>query len=189
LQTKKTMKRLKFNIDKPLILIIASFVIFYVVISIVPHYTFNTNAFDLGIFNQALNSYSNFEIGPNTLRNVPTLFADHFEPIMLLFVPLYWVFGTYTLLLIQIPFIILGGIGVYYYIRKISKGGRVLGILAMLIFFLHYGVIQALAFDYHNNVVATSLIPWLFFFISEKKSNFITYFLLYSYFLKKTWLL
>jgi len=156
------------------------FLVVYCLLSIVPHYNFHSNAFDLGIFNQTLYDYAHFNLGPNTIRGVPTLLADHFEPILFLFAPFYWIFGSYTLLIIQILSIILGGLGVYLLLKRETKNFfLILG--GVSLFYLSFGIFQALAFDYHNNVVATMLVPWLLYFISNR--NFRAYYIVLILFL------
>lgn len=159
---------------KNFILISFFFFCIYALISIVRHYTFTSNAFDLGIFNQALYDYAHFELGPNTIRGSATLLADHFEPIMFLFVPFYWIFGTYTLLLIQIFFVLFGGLGIYLLVQKETENKNY-PLVASLLFYLSFGIFEALAFDYHNNVVGIMFIPWLFYWIKIK--NFKLYYL------------
>jgi uncharacterized membrane protein len=60
----------------------------YVSLSIVAHYFFRSNAFDLGIFNQAMYLYAHGEVGPNTVRGVTTLLQDHAEILLPLLSPL-----------------------------------------------------------------------------------------------------
>jgi uncharacterized membrane protein len=156
------------------------FLIIYCLLSIVPHYNFKTNAFDLGIFNQTLYQYSHLKLGPNTIREVPTLLADHFEPILFFFAPLYWIFGSYTLLIIQILSIIMGGLGIYLLLKK-NSNNKFLALGGVTIFYLFFGIFQALSFDYHNNVVATMMIPWLLYFIAVR--NFKGYYIVLILFL------
>lgn len=152
-----------------LISVIAFFSVAYFLVSIVPHINFQTNAFDLGIFNQAIRQYSHLQIGPNTVRGVSNLLADHLEGILFLFAPFYWLFGTYALLLIQIASVILGALGVYLLVKRESKNNQWIALTALVVFLLFFGVFTALAFDYHNNVIGAMLIPWLLYFISSRK--------------------
>lgn len=164
-----------------LIAILAFFGIIYFLVSVVPHINFQTNAFDLGIFNQAIKQYANFQIGPNTVRSVPSLFADHFEGTMFLFAPLYWIFGSYTLLLVQIGSILLGSFGVYLLVKKESKNNQSIALVGTVVFLLFFGIFTALAFDYHNNVIGTMLIPWLLYFMASRKIK--AYYLILALFL------
>lgn len=152
----------------------------YTAISIIRHYTFHSNAFDLGIFNQTLYSYAHLKLGPNTLRGISILLGDHFEPILFLFAPLYWVFGSYTLLIVQIGFVMLGGLGTYLLLMRETKNEK-LSITGSILLFLSFGLLQAMAYDYHNNVIGAMLIPWLFYFIKTK--NFRWYYIILVLFL------
>ncbi|MBD3299891.1 MAG: DUF2079 domain-containing protein [Candidatus Moranbacteria bacterium] len=159
------MMRIK---NKGLWLIVLFFLIIYSAFSLVNHYNFRTNAYDLGIFNQALYQYSHFESGPNTVRGVSNLLGDHFEPILILFSPFYYFFGSYTLLIVQVFLIILGGIGVFY-LLELKDCGKFLAYGGVLIFFLFFGIYDALSFDYHNNVSGIMLLPWLLYFFYKRQ--------------------
>ena len=64
----------------------------YAAASIERHRRFGSNAFDLGLFDQAVLGFSRFEPrADNTILGTPNLFGNHFEPIMVLFAPLYWI--------------------------------------------------------------------------------------------------
>lgn len=147
----------------------------YCLISVVPHFNYQTNAWDLGIFNQTLWQYSHLKLAPNTLRDVPTLLADHFELTLVLLAPFYWVFGSYTLLIAQITAVIFGGIGIYKYAYLLSNTKR-FSKVALITFYSFYGIFTALAFDYHHSVVGIMTLPWILYFL--KKRRFKLYYLL-----------
>lgn len=144
----------------------------YCSISIYNHYNFRTFAFDLGIKNQVLWDYAHGRMNYNTimpeLNGKVNVLANHFEPILFLFAPLYYLFGSYTLLLVQIAFILIGGYGAYKYIAEIS-GDRIFAALGMSMFYATWGIFGALSFDFHTNVLAAVMVPWLFFAIQRKK--------------------
>ena len=91
--------------------------------------------------------------------------ADHFDLYLIIYSPLVWIFGSYTLLIIQIVSVLFGGLGVYRYFRE----DRFLAAFAMLFFFSFFGVHIALAYDFHDSVVIAMLVPWLFVFSKERK--------------------
>lgn len=144
------------------------FAIIYSLISIVPHFNYQTNAWDLGIFNQTLWQYSRLQIAPNTIRHVPTLFADHFELTLFLLSPFYWIFGSYTLLIAQIGAVIVGGIGIYKYAYLVSDNIK-FSKLALVTFYSFYGIFTALAFDYHHSVVGIMSLAWILYFFKKKQ--------------------
>lgn len=141
---------------------------FYFVTSFFPHYFFNSNAWDLWIFNQSLWLYSHGHLWPNTLRHVDTLFADHFEILLFPLALFRYLLGSYTLLFFQGIFLLMGGWGIYL-LWKEKWVDRTNVILAVTLYFSFFGIFQALIFDYHNNVTATWLIPWIYYFFHKKK--------------------
>ncbi|MCC7534265.1 MAG: DUF2079 domain-containing protein [Bacteroidia bacterium] len=145
------------------------FTLVFCSISLVNHYLFRTYAYDLGIYNNMLYSYSHFSWNYTPIQQpaIANAFADHLEPVFILFAPLYWIFGSYTLLLIQIALLVFGGVGILHFSRLYSKNNTI-SIFALVQFFGMWGVYSALAFDFHNNVTAAMLVPWILLFALQK---------------------
>jgi len=159
-----------FRKNKYLFLIALVFGVIYSLVSIVNHYFFRTYALDLGAYTNALYDYIHFHWNDSSVfKEVnENLLSDHFDLYLILFSPLSLVFKTYTLLLVQIFFILLGGAGVYRYFSLKGKPGG-FALCAALYFYLFFGVFSAVSFDYHSNVIAACLIPWFFCFIRQKR--------------------
>jgi len=87
---------------------------------------------------------------------------------LIIFSPLVYIFGTYTLLVVQIASILVGGFGVFRYFKLTDTKHQHIPYFATLFFFLFYGIYSALAFDYHSNVVAAMIIPWFFYFFKRR---------------------
>jgi len=158
------MKILKANII-PLLIIIFFFTVFSL-ISLVNHCLFRTSALDLGMFNHALYQCANFRKIVFTLDISGTpanYFASHFSPVIYLYIPLYYLFGSYTLLIVQILAVICGGVAVLKISRERCQGNFI-PLMVMIHFFSIWAVYSALAFDYHDNVVASMLVPWFVYF-------------------------
>lgn len=153
-----------------LIVICSVFFLIYSSISFVNHYNFRTYALDLGAYTNALYDYTNFNLNDSTvfLKKSENLLADHFDLYLIIFSPFIFIFGTYTLLVIQIFAILFGGIGIYK-IFFVNPQKIKISIFATIYFFLFYGIFNSLAFDYHSNVIASCIVPWLFY--SFKKNN------------------
>lgn len=155
------------------VFIIVFFGLIYISISLVNHYNFYTSGFDLGIYNHALNDYANFSWNNPTLltlanRNIENILGDHFSLYVLLISPLRWIFGTYTLLIFQISAVLFGGYGIYKLIHHFNKSHKI-AMMAMIHFFLIWGIYSALSFDYHNNVVAAMFVPWFIMAIFKEQ--------------------
>jgi len=173
------------NSNKIIIGIIVGFSILYSLISLLSHYNLHTNAWDLGIFNKSLYQYAHLELGPNNIRELPNLLGDHFEFLMVLLAPLYYIFGSYTLLIVQIAAIIIGALGIYRLIQYKTKS-NVLSILALIFILSFFGTIQAIAFDYHNDALGFAVLSWMLLSIERKKINKYYLFLLLFLLTKET---
>ena len=156
--------------NKILILINGVFLLIYSLIGFVNHYNFRTYSLDLGIYTRAVYDYAHFHFNYADVFKVQheNILADHFDPILILISPLYYLFGTYVLLVAQIAFVHLGAIGIYKIaIQQLQN--KTLALLAMTSFLAFYGIFSALSFDVHTNVFAAMLIPWLFYFFINAK--------------------
>ncbi len=166
------MDRLLKLIKDQRVLIISLFLFgtLYSILSLINHYNFRTFAMDLGIYTNALYDYINFQWNDSTVfKEIPqNLLADHFDLYLIIFSPFSLIFGTYTLLIIQIFFLLFGSIGVYMFFNA-KKYANNIANYAVLYYLLFYGIYSALSFDYHSNVVAASIIPWFFYFVDRRK--------------------
>ncbi|MGB1004085.1 MAG: DUF2079 domain-containing protein [Salibacteraceae bacterium] len=166
--TSKVFTFLKAN--KYPFLISLLFGIIYSLISFVNHYQFRTYGADLGIYTNALYDYIHFQWNDSTsfLLEERNLLADHFDLYLILFSPLSLLFGAYTLLIVQIIALILGGFGVYSFL-KVNRKPILLPVLGMIYFYSFFGVFGAVSYDYHSNVVAAAMVPWFFCFVKKRK--------------------
>lgn len=141
--------------------------------SLVPHYQFYTNNWDLGFHNQLMYKWAHFKRPGGTLWNpqyyLTNCLGDHFTLLMPLNSQLYWIFGSYSMLIVQIIYCLLGATGLYKLIQfKCASNG--LALLGVLIFFTHYSLYAALAFDTHDNVYGMMFLPWIL--LNYYKGNF-----------------
>lgn len=152
------------------LLMCGAFSIIFASISLINHYNFRTYALDLGIYNNAIYDYSNLNWNDSTVfKEVPeNLLADHFDAYLMIFSPLRYVFGAYTLLIVQIVSIIFGAFGVFK-VMLLQPKTKALANLAAVHFMLFFGIYNALAFDYHSSTVAAALIPWAFYYHQKSK--------------------
>lgn len=153
-------------------IILSIFCLIYCLISFGNHYNFRTYSLDLGVYTNALYDYAHFQWNDGSVFKTQkeNLLSDHFDLYLILFSPLVHVFKTYTLLILQIFFIIFGAIGIEKYFRDKSKKSFT-PLLATTFFLGFYGIFSAVSYDYHSNVVAACLVPWLLYYV--KKENFV----------------
>jgi len=151
-------------------LILVLFFCVYGLISFVNHYFFRTACLDLGLYTNALFDYSHFQFNDSlAFKSIPeNLLSDHFDLYLMMFSPFSLLFGSYTLLIVQIVAVLIGAKGIYSYFN-IDDYQKKWALSAMLFFLTFFGIYSALSFDYHSNVVAACLLPWFFVFVKKKK--------------------
>ncbi|MCX6272894.1 MAG: DUF2079 domain-containing protein [Bacteroidetes bacterium] len=160
----------------PAIITILVFLVFatvFCLVSLVNHYQLRTYGADLGLFNHALWSYSHFKADYITLHfrgDDPAFLGDHFSPLVMLFVPFYWLFGSYALLIVQILSILAGGLGIFLFVRDNTRLSW-MPLLILLHFFCLWALYSALSFDFHTNVVGAMMIPWFILFYSREQKK------------------
>ena len=144
--------------------------VLYCLISLVNHYLFKTYSLDLGFYTHIMYDYAHFCIDDYFIysRAPRSVLSDHFDLYLMLLSPLIYVFGSYTLLIVQIAGVLLGGWGVYKLI-KLYTDDDLLPIFAMAAFFFSFGIIHALAFDYHSNVLTAMMLPWLLYYLKQRR--------------------
>ena len=144
--------------------------VMYALISLVNHYLFKTYALDLGLYTHAMYDYTHFRVDDCILfKAVPqSILSDHFDLYLVIFSPLIYVFGSYTLLIVQIAAVLLGGWGIFKLI-DLYTDDRWMPVLATAVFFFSFGIIQALAYDYHSNVLTSMMLPWLLYFLKKRQ--------------------
>ncbi len=154
-----------------IILVLVVFGIIFSSISLINHYNFRTYAHDLGLTNNAIYDYAHFRWNDCMLMQpqFTNILSDHFSLYPIIVSPLSWILGSYTILIFQIIAVLLGGIGVFKYFKFKLPDNEWLPLLAMIHFFSIWGIYSALAFDYHDNVVAAMIVPWLF--LAFEKGN------------------
>src|SRR6266566_6163312 len=69
-------------------------------ISLFRYVHFGANGFDLGIQDQTVWGYSRLEVIANTVLGVPNLLGDHFNPILMVLAPFYWLWPSAATLLV-----------------------------------------------------------------------------------------
>lgn len=150
----------------------------YAGLAIYKQNSFQTPAWDTGIFDQAIWNLSRFHAPASTIRGYSNLWADHFHPIMLLFVPLVWIYNSQLAISVGEIFFICLAIFPAYSLAKGVLGSRkiALGLSASYVFYggLQYG----LNFGYHPEIMVAPLIIFMVYFLSKSKHLWMYLFLI-----------
>lgn len=156
-----TMQMAWYSKKRTALAMLALFAMLYALISFPNHALLRTYALDLGLYTHALWHYAHLHVHDSSLfmEQAQPILADHFDLYLPLISPLVYLFGNWTLLLVQWVALMVGAWGVrrLLLVQELSAGMALLG---MTLFLLFFGVFASVAFDYHSNVVATMLLPW-----------------------------
>src|SRR5262245_31429746 len=96
----------------------------YALYGLFRHWHFGSNAFDLGIFDQAVWHLSRLEAPASTIRGISNVFGDHFHPAIALLAPLYWIApAPETLIVAQAALLAASVIPVFLYVRDRLASG------------------------------------------------------------------
>lgn len=138
----------------------AGLAVFYAAVSIRRHVELLTSAYDLGIYDQAVRSYSRWQLPFNTVQGPHfDVLGDHFSPILALLAPLYWIHDSPTTLLAAQAALIAIGV-----VPLMRWAHRSVGLGASLVvgfgYGLSFGVANAVTFDFHEVAFAAPLISF-----------------------------
>lgn len=150
------------------------FIIIFSLYSLNRHFSFNSHAFDLGIYTQAAYLYSQNLTPFSTLKHMIIL-ADHFGPILFLISPIYKLFPiASTLLILQAAFVALSSIPIYLIALDKLKN-VIISFLITLSYLTSLGILSGINFDFH--LATISVLPLSFILFSWYFRKWKTYYL------------
>jgi uncharacterized membrane protein len=129
--------------------------------SIFRHDHFGSNAYDLGIYDQALWGVSHFDFTiPNTVQRLPTVIVG--LPLMYLLAPLYWLWEDARMLLVaQAVLLAIASLPIFWWARR--QLGTLAAILFQAAYLVFFGVLSGTLYDFHPAAVAAPLIALALF--------------------------
>jgi uncharacterized membrane protein len=138
----------------------------YSVFAVARHHVFETTAYDLGIFFEAVRGWAHFGLPIVPVKGVHDhlganfdLLGDHFHPILALLAPTYWIWPhPETLLVDQALLFAVSAVPVWAFVQ------RLLGARAAYLwttgYLTYWGLQEAAAFDFHEIAFAVPLIAF-----------------------------
>jgi uncharacterized membrane protein len=169
---------------RSLVALIALFACAYALYGLFRHWHFGSNAYDLGIFDQAIWRLSRFETPASSITGLSNILGDHFYPILALFTPLYWVApAPETLIIAQAVLLALSMAPVFLFARTRLTGGQALALSAA--YALFWGLQRTAAFDVHEMAFAPLLIGLLILGMDQRRWRLFWTFALLLVFVKE----
>ena len=155
------------------------FSVFFTLKAIQMHDSFETSAYDLGVFQQALWLISQFGDQFNTVRGMHS-HGDHFRPIDYLFIPLYFLKPSiHWAFLAQSLSVGLGALVLFRIAQRQLPAMRWVAPAFALIYLLNPVVHNPLVWQYHPLVLASGLyLLWLWFYLEQRSWPYYLVFIL-----------
>ncbi|MFB6888263.1 DUF2079 domain-containing protein [Kitasatospora sp. NPDC056327] len=136
------------------------FAVLYACVALNRHRRILTQAYDLGIFEQAVRAYAQGE-APVVLLKAPGyhLLGDHFHPLLVTLAPLYRAFpAAATLLVAQAVLMALAVVPLARWAHEV--GGRRLALVVGCLTGASWGIVEAVADDFHEIAFAVPLLAF-----------------------------
>ncbi len=156
-----------------LILIIAVYIIYFSLYTIIRNNHFYSGEFDLGNMQQTLwntlHGHFFMESDPTRHAVVVSRFADHADLLLLAVLPFYALFTSLkTLLIVQTIAVALGAIPVFLFTRQVTQS-KYLGYLFATTYLLLPGLENANVFEFHAVTMGMTSILFFFYFLWNRK--------------------
>lgn len=139
--------------------------------TIIRYYTFNSSAFDFGLFVQMFESMATDFTQNTTLERGEVLshFAVHFSPIYYLLLPFYMIFRSPESLLSMQAAVCFSGVIPLLLLCKKQKYSNVVTLAVTSVFLCVPAFTGGCFYDFHENCFLVPVILWLLYFV-EKNS-------------------
>lgn len=145
--------------------------VLYATLSVIRHMHFQSGAFDLGIFDQAVWQYAHFLYPFSTIKE-KFILGDHLNLTMPILAPLYWVWNDVRILLIfQSVWVSFSSVGIFLFLKKRLQNS-LQAFLLSITYLLFYGIQFGLYFDFHPILLAVGIMAWMLYFWEEGKWKF-----------------
>jgi uncharacterized membrane protein len=130
----------------------------YAAASIFRHQRFGSNAYDLGLYDQSLWGFSRFDVAiPHTIAGEDTLIGGHFQPLLFLLTPLYWIWADPRMLLAA-QAVLLAAASLPLQLWARERLGTLPAAIFQVAFLVFWGVLAGNLFDFHAVALAAPII-------------------------------
>ena len=153
----------------PLWLAIAAYAAGLSVMSVLRHQALNSNAFDLGAFDQAVWSLSRWSVPPYDSLEHVSYWGLHFEPVLFPIAGLYKLWPDARLLLIvQSVAIALGAAPICWFARW-KLGSARIAALFVIVYFLYPAELYLNLSDFHTRALGGTALLYAFYFFERRR--------------------
>jgi uncharacterized membrane protein len=146
------------------------YIVTFTWLAIQRHASFNSSAFDLGIYDQVVWNTLHGRLFFYTTTGQPLLhLSNHADPILLLLAPFYLIYsGPEMLLFLQTAAIGLGALPLFWLARE-KLGSNLAGISLLLAYLLFPTLEVVTLWDFHPPALATGFLMYAFYFLVKRR--------------------
>jgi len=169
-----------------ILLSITIFILFFSYLAIMRHERLQSMGYDLGVYDQAIWNtahgrifeFSEWRGKDNWFIEPGTMLGQHFEPILFLAVPLYWLWADVrALLILQAVIVAMGAVGIWLLARwryrdaagRLSRLDAWAALILAFAFLLHPAIQSLTLDDFHSIAFATGLMPFTLYFMLRRR--------------------
>jgi uncharacterized membrane protein len=148
-------------------LVVCGFAVAYGAVALLRHWHFDSS-YDLAIYDQAVWHLSRLEPPASSFRGLTNLFGDHFDPVIVMFAPLFWIApAAETLLAAQAVLLALSILPVLAYAQ--DRLPRRIAMTIAVAYGLFWGMQQTAVFDVHEAAFAPLAVALLLLAMERKQ--------------------
>ena len=139
-------------------------------LAVLKHLSFNSSAYDLGVFDQVVWNSSHGRLFENSVApEAPHFLGLHFAPIVVILVPLYWVYPSpITLVCMQALLLAVAGVPIYLLARDLLHS-HVLALTMLVAYLLQPATAYIALFDFHEVAIAMPLLATALYFLLRQR--------------------
>ena len=163
------------NQDKIAYFLIVLYGAIFSLLAVGRHLSLKSYLNDLGTYDQLIwnTLHGNFFALTCSMLDVSNYLSAHFSPILIFFVPLYFVFKTINwLLVVQAAAVGLSALPVYWLAQEKLKKIPFASLVFLAAYLLYPVLHNALLYDFHEVVLAVPFASFAFYFLLKKNNKF-----------------
>jgi uncharacterized membrane protein len=144
-----------------LVIILCGFLLYFIAYVVFRHAAFDTAGYDLGNVSQSIwNTLRGKPLAMTTMPQITSRWALHFEPILLLLVPLYAVFPSPVMLTgLQVLVVAVGALPIFWLAGDLF-GTDWAGVLYAGVYLMYPALQAAVVFDFHGVTLAATFLAF-----------------------------
>lgn len=152
-------------------LVLLVYAVYLVYMAFIRYCNFSSELIDLSYYHSVVRQYSQF-LFPR-IWDIPSryVWGDHFEPILFIFVPLYFLVKNPSLLFFLQSVLVVSGIIPLYLIVLNNFKNKFLAISFAFSYLLFGGLQMGYAYGFHPIVLLPPFLFWAYYFLEKGKIN------------------